>query len=168
MNSKSVQAMTAHWKSRPQPEARRPSRGARQFGYLLAVAINLAVLWLVNVAPGWRSLAFLNDDFATVLGLLNLSLVVGVAVNFIYAVTDGSWIKRLGDAASAAFSLMVLLRLVLVFPFVFRQPWAWAEPASRVLLWLAMVGTAIAIVVNLVTLLRPGPGVHRPAATREG
>ena len=62
----------------------RPSRGARGVGYLLGAAINVALIWLINVPPGWRWLPFLTDDFSRVVGLVTASLVVGFVINVIY------------------------------------------------------------------------------------
>ena len=145
----------------PVGSPRRPSRRARRAGYLLAVAINLVLVWLVNVAPGWEVLPFLTEDFTRVVGFVNLSLLVGAAVNLAYVVADPAWAKRLGDAVTAAIALGVLLQLLAVFPFDLGADRAGWETALRTLLALAAVGTAIAIIASLAQLLSSvidGPG----------
>ncbi|TVR22597.1 MAG: hypothetical protein EA387_08580 [Nitriliruptor sp.] len=140
---------------------RRPSRNARRAGYLLAVAINLGLLWLVNVAPGWEAWPFLTADFARVVGFVNVSLLVGAAVNLGYVVADPEWAKRLGDAVTAAIALGVLLQLLTVFPFDLGPDRSGWETALRTVLALASVGTAIGIIASLAQLLRSiidGPG----------
>ena len=136
------------------PPQRRPPRTARRAGYLLAVAINLGLLWLVNLAPGWQAAPFLTADFARVVGFVNLSLLVGAGVNLGYVVADPEWARRLGDALTAAIALGVLLQLLTVFPFDLGADRSGWERVLRTLLALATVGTAVAILANLAQLLR--------------
>lgn len=142
--------------SRPEPPRAKPRapRGARVAGYLVAVAINVAFIWLVNVAPGWRWLPLLSDDFSRVVGLVTLSLVVSVLVNLVYIAIDPRWMRRLGDALTAAVAFVVMLRLLQVFPFDFDPPWAWLQTPCRVLLILGCVGAAIGVIANLAMAAR--------------
>ena len=140
--------------SRPQrQQAKPPSRRARVFGYLVAVTINVALIWLLNVAPGWRWLPFLSDDFTRVLGVVTLSLVVSVAVNLLYIGFDPPWMKRLGDTLTLAVWLVVTLQVLLVFPFDFGQ-WAGWETPFRALVVVGCLGAAIGVVANIVLLAR--------------
>jgi hypothetical protein len=136
----------------------RPPRRARWFGYLLAAAINAALLWLVHVEPGWRALTILTEDFTAVVGLLTASLMVGIALDLVYLLYDPLWVKRLGEAIGAALAAGVLWRLWVVFPIDLGERWSGWHTALRVAIGLACVGTAIAVVVNLVELVRGGTG----------
>jgi hypothetical protein len=132
----------------------RPSTAARRFGYLVAAGINAAMLWLVNIWPGWWTLPFLTRDVEQVIGVLNLSLLVGIGANLIYAVDDPSWLRAVGEIITAAVSLVVLRTVWDVFPFqVPVEPFDWAL-LIRVILVFAMVGSVVAIVVQLVRLAR--------------
>lgn len=133
---------------------RRPARSARIVGYTVAVAINLALLWAVNVAPGWRWVPVLTEDFSAVVGFVSISLLVGAGVNLLYLGVDPPWLKRLGDAATSAIAVIVLVLLVRVFPFALRGAWAAWETPLRVLLVLIAIGTAISVVANLALALR--------------
>ena len=134
------------------PKARVP-RGARIFGYLLAIAIHAALIWFVNVAPGWRWLPFLTEDFGQLLGLVTLSLLLGAIVNLAFLVADPPWAKQLGEALTGAVSFVVLLQLARIFPFELGAGWAAWETPLRVLLWLGCIGTAIAVVAQLGAFL---------------
>lgn len=138
--------------------ARRPPAGARRLGYLISVTINVGLVWFVNVAPGWRWLPFLSEDFTVVLGVLNAALVVGVAVNLAFVVADPPVLRRLGDAVTAAFAAAVLYRLAAVFPFDFVQRWSWLQGPLRVALVLATLGTAVAVIVNVIQAIRHAQG----------
>ena len=150
--------------SPPGRPIRRPRRGARRLGYALSAAINLVLLWLVNISPGWEIVPFLTDDFARVVGYVNASLVVGVVTNLVYVAADPWWARRLGDAITAAFALIVLLQLVAVFPFDLGTGWSGWSTVLRTGLALACVGTAIGVLANLVQFVRAliedpqGPG----------
>jgi hypothetical protein len=140
----------------PAPQTRkRPSPAARRFGYLLAAGVNVLLLWLLLVEPGWRWLGVLTEDFTAVLGWVTLSLVVGVAVNLALIAFDPPWARRLGDALTAAVATLAMVRLWAVFPFGL-ETWSGWEPALRVLLGLACIGTAIGAVANVAEAIRLG------------
>ncbi len=138
----------------PPARTRRPPRGTRRLGYLLSAAVNLVLLWAVNIAPGWGIVPFLTEDFARVVGVVNASLLVGVITNLVFVAADPMWLRRLGDAITAAFALVVLLQLVTVFPFDLGTGWSAGETILRTLLALACLGTAIGVLANLVQFLR--------------
>jgi hypothetical protein len=153
--------VTAPTTSRTRPPARTPARaparthrGARRTGYVAATAVNLGLLWLLHVAPGWEAVTFLTAGFAGVTGLLTASLVAGVLVNLLYVVTDPPEVKRLGDAVTAAFACAVLARTWALFPFDLAGRWAGWDTALRVVLGFLTVVTAIAVIANLAELLR--------------
>jgi hypothetical protein len=138
--------------------ARRPREraplGARRFGYVLAGVINAALLFAVNVWPGWSVLPFLTDAMPSVLGLINASMVTAIVVNAVYVARDTGWIRPAGELVTTGIGLLAAVRVWRVFPFDFAGsafPWA---TVVRVLLVLAIVGSVIALITNLVALLR--------------
>ena len=139
----------------------RPSKAARSFGYTLAAVVNTALFYLVNVEPGWRTVPFLTDDTRRVLVLFNLSLVVGIVTNLVYVVHDAPRWKALWDLVGNGISLAVLIQVWTVFPFAFDgQIW---PLVARTVLGFAIAGTAIAMLVHMVTLTgrAPLPGTER-------
>jgi hypothetical protein len=134
------------------PIRRRPLPASRRVGYVIAIAVNLLMLYLVNVRPGWDAVPFLTDETVEVLYLVNLSLVVGVAVNVLYLGYDGRWFVALGGLATTGVGVVVLVRMWQVFPFAFPADSNWALVA-RVLLMLAMAGSVIALIVQFVQLV---------------
>jgi hypothetical protein len=139
--------------SAPSSSKARPPRAARRAGYAISGAVNLLLLWLLNGDPGWSGLPLLTDGFADVIGLVNASLVVGLALNLGYLAVDPPWFRRLGDAVSAVFGCVILARMWSVFPFDLGS-WEGWEPALRILLALGTVGAAIAVIANLVGMFR--------------
>ena len=138
----------------PTGAARRPSPAARRVGYLVGIVFSAALLFVLNGQPGWQALPFLTSDTSQVIGLVNLSLAVSLAVNVVYVFYDPPWLKSLGDLVIAGIGLAVAVRVWQVFPFAFHGSSAWWSTAVRVLLVLVMVGSAISIVVQAVSLAR--------------
>jgi hypothetical protein len=104
----------------PAASARRPRPTSRKAGYLVAVVVNAVLLFVLNGQPGWQALPFLTSTITQVLGLVNLPLAAGLAVNLVYLAYDPPWLKSLGDLLTAAIGLAVATRLWQVFPFAFQ------------------------------------------------
>jgi hypothetical protein len=134
-------------------QTRRPSIASRRVGYAIAAAVNAVLLYLINVRPGWEVVPFLTGDMGAVLPLLNASLVVGIVANGTFLAYDAPWWKALGDLTTTCVGLVVLVRLWTVFPFAFTGGFDWAL-VVRVLLVVAVAGTAIAVVVHTGSLVR--------------
>jgi hypothetical protein len=134
--------------------SRRTPLAARRIGYLAVSVVTVLALLAINVWPGWDVLPFLTADTERVLLLFNLSLVVGLLVNLGYVVHDPAWVRSLGDLVTAIVGLAVLARIWDVFPFDFREySLNWAM-LVRVVLFAAMVGTVIGVLINAVGLTR--------------
>ena len=134
--------------------ARRPSVAARRTGYVIAVAVNLLLIYLLDVRPGWSAVPFLTDETRQVIGLVTFSMAVSVAANIVYLIEDAPVVKAAGDVLTTGIALAVLVRLVQVFPFDFTGysvDWALVV---RILLWVGLIGSAIGLVVQTVMLVR--------------
>ena len=140
---------------------RHRSTSAQRFGYLVAAVVDLVLLYLVNVAPGWQALPFLTDDTQLVLGWVNASLLAGVLVNIEHLLHDAAWLRALGDLTTTVIGVVAMVRLWQVFPFAFDgRGFDWSQ-LVRVLLVIALVGSAINVVVQLVNLVRALVGPRR-------
>lgn len=152
------------------------SDATRRVGYLAAAAVNMVVLYLVNVSPGWQAVPFLTDDTNRVLGLLNASFAVGVAANLLYLLVDPAWLRASGELLTTAVGIAALTRVWQVFPFDFGDAsvdWAlWV----RIALVVSLAGSAIGMFAHAVALVRavaclPAGSDQRPCAgtaRREG
>jgi hypothetical protein len=133
---------------------RRPTAVARRVGYLIAASSGVVMLYLVNVWPGWQVVPFLTARFPQVLGLLNVSLGVGIVLNLVYLVADPRRWKPAGDLVNAVVGLAVLVRFWRVFPFAFTATsFDWA-PVLRGLLGLAIAGCLVGLVALTAMVLR--------------
>ncbi|MCR6492501.1 hypothetical protein [Cellulomonas sp. P24] len=133
---------------------RRPGPVARRFGYVVAIAVNAAILYAANVWPGWDAVPFLTSATDQVLGLVNASIVVSIVANVVYLMSDPRWLKALGDVATTAVGLAALVQIRAVFPFAFTHGRVDWDLVTNVVLVVAIVGSAIGIVAALVTFVR--------------
>jgi hypothetical protein len=131
--------------------ARRRSAGARRAGYLLAIGFSTVLLIILNGRPGWQAIPFLTSDTGQVLWLVNLSLAAGIAANVVYLACDPPWVRSLGDLVTTGIGLAAAIRIWQVFPFDLSSGWS---AAVRVLLIVAIAGSCIALVVQVVSLAR--------------
>jgi hypothetical protein len=136
-------------------------RSARA-GYVVAVIVNVIMWVLVNVRPGWRELPFLTADFLDILWVVNLSMITGAVANVAYLFYDADWFKSVCQIGVTAVGLAASIRMWQVFPFDFSSylfPW---EGITRVLLILAIVGSVVAIVSEVVKLAKLA--IHQTSA----
>lgn len=134
--------------------AKRQSGVGRRFGYLVSIVINAVMAYVINRSPGWETASFLTDRTPEVLGWVNASLAAGVIANVVYIVWDPPRLRALGDLATLAIGIVSMGTIWRVFPFDFTG-WGFPWPTVlRVLLVVAIVGSAIGMLVALVNLVR--------------
>ena len=107
----------------------------------------------MHVWPGWDVVPFLDDDFREVLPWVDACLWAGVIANSVYVVRDPRWLTALGGAVTTAIGLGAAVALWQVFPFDLDGSEAWTV-LVRIGLGLAIVGSVVAIVVDLVAFAR--------------
>lgn len=131
----------------------RPSVAARRTGYVIAALVNAVLLYLVNVWPGWEELPFLTSETTEVLGWVNVSMIAGIITNLVYVGRDTNRVRAAGDLVTTGIGLVAMVRIWQVFPFDFDLSGLDWAIVARVFLVIGIVGSAIAMVVRLVSLL---------------
>jgi hypothetical protein len=133
---------------------RRVSPAARRAGYVVAAAVNAALLVIVNHLLEWGWLPFLTEDFTGILPVLNLSLIATIVVNLGYLVVDPPPVVAAGSMLLNVISLVVAVRFWQVFPFDFGDDGQLWTRLARLALAVGVIGTAVAAVVDVVRLAR--------------
>lgn len=131
--------------------AAHPHTGAHRAGHVVAVLVNLLILYLVNVRPGWDAVPFLTPETTQVLPWVNASLWVTVVAESLYVAWDTGWFRALGDIVTTGVGLAAIVRMWEVFPLDVSRGW---ELAARVVLVVAVFGSLIGIGVALARLIR--------------
>ncbi len=122
--------------------------------FVLAAGIDLALLFLIFVWPGWELLSFFNDRTSDVLGLVALWLVVDLVANLTAAASDTDWLRSAAEFAAAMLTVITLGWILAIFPFDFTGLAVDWTTAIRVLLIVGMVGAAIGAVAHGIRLRR--------------
>lgn len=123
-------------------------------GYVAAIIVNVALIYLLNNLLEWNLLPFLTNDFVTVRGLIRLSLIVAIVFNAVFLAFDPPWFRSIGRIVIAGFSLAVSVLMYRTFPFDFTPYGFDWSIIVRVLIVIAIGGSAIAIVAEFVKLVR--------------
>jgi hypothetical protein len=130
-------------------------------GNVGSVLVNAAMMWGINVWPGWQVVPFLTSDMTRVLGIVNASLTAGIVANLVFVVIRNRGVMALGNLVVLGIGLAATLRLWEVFPFDFGDSWSGWPVVVRVLLVLGIVGSIIGAVVEIVALFRSLAGLER-------
>lgn len=126
----------------------------RRFGYAVAIAINAVLYFVVSHIVEWGWPGFITSDFDRVDEIVLLSLGAAIVANLVYVWNDTMPLKAFMEATLNSISLVATIRLWQVFPFDFSEnSFDWTT-VTRVVLGIAIVGTAIAIITNLVKGIR--------------
>ncbi|HEX9644960.1 MAG TPA: hypothetical protein VGC11_13295 [Acidimicrobiia bacterium] len=127
---------------------KRPTAPARRFGYLVAIGGNVVMLVIANNILDWGWLGWLTDEFGGVVWLINVAVGVTILLNLAWLAFDPAWYRSAGQIVSNIVSLVVTVRIYQVFPFDFSgYDFDWGA-LTRVVLILAVVGTAIGTLVE--------------------
>jgi hypothetical protein len=132
-------------------------------GNVGSALVNAAMLWGINIWPGWQVLPFLTSDMTRVLGIINASLTAGIVANLIFVVIRNRGIMALGNLVVLGIGLAAVLRMWEVFPFDFGGSWPGWPVVVRVLLGLGIAGSIIGALVEIVTLFRSAGGSRERA-----
>ena len=144
-------------------DAYREGSFRRRMGFSAAIVVNAVLLALVNGWPGWRALPILTADATSVIAVLNLALVIGILVNTVNMVVDIRWVRAVGEIITSTVALVFLAQLLGIFPFSFSDgsiDWALV---TRTVLWFAVAGCIISILVSAVIVVQEitrGPHRH--------
>ena len=130
------------------------SKASDRSSYVAAIIVNAALIYLLNHLLEWDLLPFLTNDFVSVRGLIRLSLFVAIVINVVFLAFDPPWFRSVGRIVMGGFSLAVSILLYQKFPFDFNPyDFDWSL-IVRVLIVLAIGGSAVAILAELVKLAR--------------
>ena len=125
--------------------------------------VNAAMLYAINVWPGWDTVPFLTGDTVDVLDLVNASIVVNLAANVVFLFRDPPRVKALGDLVTTAVGLLAMVAIWRVYPLDLSSGW---DTVARVLLAVGIAGSVVGIVVAITRFVRPPSVVEVRQVTR--
>lgn len=131
---------------------RSPSAAARRAGYVATVVFDALCLLAINAWPGWDVLPFLTSDADRVIGLVNASIVVHMALFATYTLRDRRALRAAGEVLTSAVGVAVATRFWQVYPFETADDWSGWGLVAHVLVGLGVVGSVIGVISGLVHL----------------
>jgi len=147
----------------PHPVRETPPKADRKVGYkvgyIVAIGVNALMLYIANNLLEWDWFPWLTSEFDRVLPWIVFSLGASILVNAMYLFYDLAWFKSLTQAALAIITVVVTMRLYLIFPFDFSAydgPWTGLTEAVLIIF---TIGAGIAAMVEgtkfLIRLAHP-------------
>ena len=133
-------------------------------GYAIAVAVNLALLFVVSNLLAWGWIPFLTDDFEQLLPIVSLSLIVGAIVNAAFILYNDQWFRSVGQIVQNVFGLFVIVTTLKVFPFNFSAYSINWTTITRVVLIVLAVLIGIGTIAEFAKLIRSLGGADRSEA----
>lgn len=128
-------------------------RIGRQVGYGVAIGINIVLLVVVQNVLDWGWFGFLTQDFAEVAPWISMSIGVSILANIFYIADDRFVVKSLGQMVTNLITFGVSIFVLRVFPFDFSgYDFNW-DLVARIVLIVAIVGSAIGAIAELVKLM---------------
>ena len=103
-------------------------QSAKRFGYVVAIVINLVMLFVVQNILEWGWLPFLTEEFAEVVPWISFSLIVSIAANLVYQMDDSPTVKSLGQIVVNLISIQVTFVMLTVFPSTSPPPSSIGSP----------------------------------------
>ena len=127
--------------------------GVRRFGYVLAIAFSVGILFTINNLPEGEQIPFLTDDLEQLLPIINAFLFATIAINGVWILYDAAWFRSAGRITLNVLIIAVLALTYRVFPFDFSAyDFDW-EALMRVLIVSLIVTLTIATIVESVKLI---------------
>jgi hypothetical protein len=127
---------------------------ARQFGYIVAIIVNLVLFYLVNNLLNWHLpyiSNFFTPAFANCLWAINLSFSVGIFINFLFLAYNPRWFRHLMQVIQSVFGLISVYVFYSIFPLNISNPTL--EQLVHWALLIVMVGIGIAILVDVIVAI---------------
>lgn len=129
-------------------------RAVSSFGHLVAIGVNLVMLYIVRNLGEWNLLSFLTEDYDRVVGPLSLSIIAAIVGRALRIVLPGRRIGLLIDGVVTAFGFYALLRIFQIFPFEFDPDGFRWDLLARFVLLVGLLGSAIGVLVTPLRMLQ--------------
>lgn len=123
-------------------------------GYIVSAVLNGVFLWVMHKLPEWKPF-FLLPSYDLVLWAIDMSLIVQIALNIVLVFFHPLFFHYLSQAVFSLVGLVASVVILKVFPVDFSHRLGeWANVGFRIVLIVAIVGSAIGVIVNFVRFIK--------------
>lgn len=137
------------------------SRAARTFGYLVAIAANGVIWFIVNNLLNWN-VPFVTDSLTACLWAINLSIAVTIISQIILIVYDPDWLRHLLQGVTNIFAMVSLIVFYQIFPLALPT-----QVLDQIVRWglvIILIIMPLVTLIELVRMVRALLRLSRPAA----
>lgn len=131
----------------------RSTRVRTQVDCAVAIALNVVLLFVVNVWPTWRALPFVTDDALQAVVILNVAAIVAILLNVLCLTVEAGWLKPLTEFINAALALIFAMEVWRAFPFDFPPGSFDWELFARIVIVCVIVGSVIGMIVQFILVI---------------
>ena len=127
----------------------------RRIGYLIALLVNVFMLWAVHQHPTWIPWlgGIVTDRFADVVWAIDLSLWVQIIGNGILIAIHPRILRRLLDLVSTVFGALSVYVTWSVYPFEFDRLFVGLDGIVPIVLVVLLVVMGFAFIANVVRVV---------------
>jgi len=101
--------------------------------------------------PEW--FGWITDSFIAVLPLFYISFAAIIITNLIFLLSPGRRFVAFGKLVLNIFSIIVMIALYYIYPFDFSAYANYWEMVTRIVILVAIFGTAVGTIVEFINLL---------------
>jgi TRAP-type C4-dicarboxylate transport system permease small subunit len=126
-----------------------------RIGYLIAVLVNVFMLWAVHQHPTWIPWlgGIVTDSFADIVWAIDLSIWVQIIGNGILIAIHPRILRRLLDVVSTVFGALSLYVTWTVYPFEFDRLYVGLDGIVPIVLVVLLVVMGFAFIANVVRVI---------------
>ncbi len=129
------------------------------FGHLVAIAVNLVLLYVVRNLGRWDVVPFLTADYDQVVDPITVSIVATIIGRAVRIVVPGRRVGLVVDAATTIVGFYALFRIFMVFPFDFSPYDVRWDLLARFVLIVALFGSVVSVLLTPFRVVQNGgPG----------
>lgn len=119
--------------------------------YIFSIVINIILISIWGRLPEW--FPWIINSFVAVLPLFYISFTATIIANLLFLLSPGRRFVAFGKLVLNIFSIIVMISLYFVYPFDFSLLANYWDQLARIVILVAIFGTAIATIVEFFNLL---------------
>ena len=115
---------------------------------VMTIVGNIFLIYIANNLLRWN-IPHLESSFIAVLWIFNISFAATIVLNLLFIAVRNMWFRAFGELLLNIISFIAIYSFYRIYPLDFSGS---NEQIARVIIFLAMIGVFIAIIVELVSL----------------
>jgi hypothetical protein len=132
------------------PSKSQPTWAARRIGYVIAIVILFALMYVFENLYEW-GVPYITEDYNGLIKYIHISFYASIIIHIIFLAYDPKWFRHLLKGIANIFSALMVIMFYVVFPFDFPGNW---NRIGRIILLVIMIISIISIITELYKAVR--------------